>query len=254
MSVVTISRQCGSDGRRVGRRLAQILGYFYMDKELIVEVARLAGVPVSEAERFDEHPDGAAVRWLKKLLVPYDDGVLYDPIHGVFPPLEALSGPQQGPPLDEDTFVRLSQEVVMHLTHETNAVLMGRGTQALLASGVEAMHVRVVAPVGFRLHTLMERDWLNMDEARRQMDRVDGERQLYIKRHYGVDWDDPSLYHLTVNTQLLGVEGAAAAIAAAAVEYLGPSVSSHLAAGVSSSLADHPMAGPSRTPGRKGPP
>ena len=68
MGVVTISRQYGSDGRSVGFKLAEKLGYLYMDKELIVEVARRAGVPVEEVERFDEMPEGDIKFSIKRFL------------------------------------------------------------------------------------------------------------------------------------------------------------------------------------------
>ena len=38
MGVITISRAYGSDGRTVGLRVAEALGYLYLDKELVIRV------------------------------------------------------------------------------------------------------------------------------------------------------------------------------------------------------------------------
>ena len=35
MSVITISREFGSGGRELGKRLADLLGYMYYDKEIL---------------------------------------------------------------------------------------------------------------------------------------------------------------------------------------------------------------------------
>ena len=68
MSVITISREYGSGGRIIGEKVANVLGYAHMDKDLMVEVARQAQVPVSEVERFDEQPEHPALRVLGQLV------------------------------------------------------------------------------------------------------------------------------------------------------------------------------------------
>ena len=39
MNIITISRQFGSGGRELGKRLSEYLGYDYYDKEIIVSIA-----------------------------------------------------------------------------------------------------------------------------------------------------------------------------------------------------------------------
>ena len=40
MNVITISREFGSGGRELGKRLAEELGYAYYDSEIITEIAK----------------------------------------------------------------------------------------------------------------------------------------------------------------------------------------------------------------------
>lgn len=40
MNIVTISREFGSGGRELGKRLADLLGYDYYDREIITEIAK----------------------------------------------------------------------------------------------------------------------------------------------------------------------------------------------------------------------
>ena len=39
MKIITVSREFGSGGREVGKRLADILGYDYFDREILTELA-----------------------------------------------------------------------------------------------------------------------------------------------------------------------------------------------------------------------
>ena len=40
MNIVTISREFGSGGREIGKKVAEILGYDYYDREIIAEIAK----------------------------------------------------------------------------------------------------------------------------------------------------------------------------------------------------------------------
>ena len=211
MGVITISRECGSDGRTVGQRVAESLGCLYLGKELVGEVARRAEMPVEELERYDEHPEGAATRILKKMLVPAHPEAIYGAgEYGWWPqvPETVVEVPIQS----EDDYVRMTQEVMMQLAQESDVVFVGRGSQSLLGFVPGVLHVRLVAPMDFRIRTVVERDGLTEEGARAEIHKVDAERRQYIKRHYGIEWDDPKHYHMVLNTGQFGVERSAALI------------------------------------------
>ena len=210
MGVITISRQYGSDGRSVGRKVAQALAYEYVDKELIAAVSHRAEVSLEDVERYDERPEHPVARAFRKLLIPAYDPVLIgamDSGWGVYGGRQA-DWEETSPAFDEDSCVRVTAEVMRHLAASVNVVLIGRGGQAL-ALGPHVLHVCIVAPEEFRMKTVMERDELGPDEAAKQIRLTDRQRRRYIKRHYGIDWDDAHHYDIVLNTGRLGVEGAA---------------------------------------------
>lgn len=214
MGVITISREYGSDGRTVARKAADRLGYLCMDKELIVEVARQAQVPVSEVERFDEQPEHPALRVLRKFLTPgYPDALTglseYEWWATVSVPEFAGRGDRTLSVLDEEAYVKLTRDVILRLANRGNVVFVGRGSQALLAGRSNVLHARIVAPVDYRIRTTMERDGLERLDAVKRMQKVDEQRKRYVKRHYGINRNAPQHYHLTLNTARTGVEGAA---------------------------------------------
>ena len=62
--------------------------------------------------------------------------------------------------------------------------------------------MRVVAPLATRLAWLQEEHGLTEAAARAYMDTSSRLRARYMRRSYGVDVNDPALYHLVINTGL----------------------------------------------------
>ena len=220
MGLITLSRQYGSDGRTEGLKVAQLLGYHYVNKEIISRVANEANVPVSEVERFDEKPESAALRVLKKFLAPNYSGLGPELAEHDWWTATTLSGTlpatNQSMFLDEDVYVRLTREVIQKLSERDDLVILGRGALSFLKDREDTLHVRIVAPEDHRIQTAMERDSLDEETARREVVRIDEGRKTYLKRHYNLDWAQADQYHLVVNTEQLGTDGAANLIAQAA--------------------------------------
>ena len=220
MGLITLSRQYGSDGRTVGLKVAQLLGYQYIDKEIISHVAEEANVPESEVERFDEKPESAALRILKKFLAPNYSGLGPELAEHDWWTATTLSGTlpstHQSLFLDEDVYVRLTRTVIQKLSERDKLVILGRGAMALLTDRKDTLHVRVVAPKEYRVRLSAEREGVDLETARKEVERIDEGRKTYLKRHYDIDWSRSDLYHLVVNTEHLGADGAAHLIAEAA--------------------------------------
>jgi len=66
------------------------------------------------------------------------------------------------------------------------------------------------------VRVVAERQGLSPHEAARAVDATDAARDRYVQRHYGRRRDDAANYHLVVNTALLGYDGAADLVVAAA--------------------------------------
>ena len=222
MAIITVSREYGSDGRTVAQKAAEALGYEHIDKDLLVEVARKAQVPVAEVERYDEQPEHSALRILRKFLTPgYADTLTglseYEWWATATVPEFSSQDDQAFATLDEEVYARLTQEVLTEMVEQGDLVALGRGSQAMFSERFDALHIRIVASKVFKVKNVMELDDLDGEEAAlKRMKEVDEKRKLYIKRHYQIDWADPRNYHLIINTGLMGVDGAVEAIVTAA--------------------------------------
>ncbi|MDP6039378.1 MAG: cytidylate kinase-like family protein [Candidatus Latescibacteria bacterium] len=206
MGVITISRQYGTEGLTIGQQVAEELGYSCVDRELIEEVAKEAHVPVAEAERFDEHPQNAVIRLVKRLITPvYPEDLSAEQRAHI--KTEGKEEEHRRPfGLDEDRFVRLTKEVIERMAEHGNVVLMGRGGQALLAQKKDALHVRIFAPREYLVNNVVRSENLTKEKARERVVQVNRERLKYAERHYGIDLTRVEHYHMAINTARTGVE------------------------------------------------
>jgi cytidylate kinase len=91
-------------------------------------------------------------------------------------------------------------------------VIAGRGGQALLHDMPGAVHVQIVAPFEQRVSVLAERDGISHEEAARSVKASDQARRDYVRRYHGVDWLDPTLYDMVINTNKIPISLAAGMI------------------------------------------
>ena len=192
--IVTVSRQIGAGGSEIASRVAAALQFRLVDNELIDRVALQAGLSRTQVANREERAPGFLERLVRALSrsVP-----------------ELQSAPADRPPEPEEkTLVAATEKVVAELAAEGRVVLVGRAAPAVLSGTLDALHVKIVAPVPFRIARIREVDRVDEREAERRLRESDANRARYHRHHYGRDWSDPANYHMVLNTGSLGVAGA----------------------------------------------
>lgn len=214
MGVITISRMHGCGGATVGQRVAELLGYDFVDRELIKHVAEIVEVPEEEVMKFDEAHVNPIIRFIHSLLrhggkcadVSWTPSLVRNlPIAFADEERALESGFGE---LDHELFTEMVQRVIEQLYERGNVVILGRGAMVVLKDKPMTFHVRLVAPLPWRIEYLSRQQDISHDEARDEIAHNDKRRALYVRQFYHVDWDDPSLYHLIINIARVGVEGA----------------------------------------------
>ena len=201
--VITITRQYASGGAAVARQVATALGWTVIDNEFVDEVARRAGLAPAAVAVREERAPGLLERLARTLAVASPE---------LFVSADAV--PRAGP--DEATIVRLTERIITEAAAHGRAVLVGRGAQALLAQRADALHVYVVASQPWRIRLAVERLGVEPADATRVLAETDHQRDQYVKTHYGRQRQDVVNYDLVVNTERLGIDGAAALVVAEA--------------------------------------
>jgi cytidylate kinase len=204
--LITISREYGAGGSEVASRVARALGWRVVDNELVERVAARAGLtPEAVARREERVP--TFIERLARTLVAATPELLVPPEAG-----DTASN------LPEEDLVRVTELVVVEAAAEGKVVLVGRAAPAVLAGKYVAIHVKVVAPREWRIRAAADRLGVPPAEAATITDDTDKMRARYHRQYYQRDWNDPTNYHMVLNTAALGLEGAAAAVVGRARE------------------------------------
>jgi CMP/dCMP kinase len=111
-------------------------------------------------------------------------------------------------------------EVTRHIIEEAIArgslVVVGRGTQEMLAERDDTLHVFCYAPRKALIARTMKREELSAEEAARLVDETNKRRDQWVRLHWERDRRSLELYDLSVNTERLGIEGSAQLVVSAA--------------------------------------
>lgn len=210
MAVITLSRQTASGGDEIAARVADLLGYSVFDKTMMTRLAVEMGLTEQEIVDFSE-TSYRSRGFLDRLLIR-DKAVAEfrtwsEDTQGVRRPEVAK--------ISEEKAVALVRGVIAAAYQRGNVVIVGRGGQAILRDSPGVLHVRVEAPLAFRIERLMEQQELLPNQAELAIDTQDRAAQGYVKRYYGIDPTDSVHYQLVINTGLLDRETAAQVIALA---------------------------------------
>ena len=105
--------------------------------------------------------------------------------------------------------VRQTSETILKLASLGNVILIGRGGNVITARLPNMLHVRLVAPLEERIEYARKTYGMTKTEARKFCVSKDLGRQRYLKKYFHADINDPLLYHLIINTGLVGYDDAA---------------------------------------------
>lgn len=215
MPVVTVARQMGSGGDNIGRKVAEKLGYVYVDRSLIEEIASITDTTVEEVEKYDEKGEGRVKHFLKRLLVPEMSpggfplsSAAYFPEFGLEFPYMLDTAEEDATYLDRGTYQLLITTLVQEYGDTGNAVIVGRASQTILANREGVFHIRILAPLEHRCQQVMRRMEVDADTALELVQQHDRWRELYLRNYHNADWNDLLLYHFSINTGLVEIDEA----------------------------------------------
>lgn len=182
MNIVTISREFGSGGRELGKRLADILGYDYYDREIITEIAKRHGVDEKYVEfALNNH------LWQTYSLSFH---------HSFVSPI-AIQSP--------DTKLLHEQKKIIEEIAESgkNCIIVGRNADVLLKDK-NPLDIFVCADMDAKIKRCQERagkdEHFTYKEIKNMIKRIDKNRAR--TRYVIADgkWGDRKSYNLIINT------------------------------------------------------
>ncbi len=183
--IITISREYGSEGYEIGKRVAQRLGAEFFDEQLVELEAKESGLSVDFIEKHE---------------LAMSHGILYDFLTASYamyntdlPPLEKLFAAQT--------------KVIRKIAAEKDiAVIVGRCSDYILYNDPNSFRIFIHANPKYRAERLSKRLGVSTDEALRKMEKTDSARGRYYRHFAGREWGDMKYYNLAIDTEKFGVD------------------------------------------------
>ena len=185
MAIVTIAHVTGSGGPEIGTAVAERLGYRYVDREMISQAALKYGVVEDKLTQLDETKPSLFERF----------------------------------DVETRQYITVLQSALLDVAEQDHVVINSRGGQILLRGIAHVLRVRVIAPFDLRVKRVIAKMAGQMAESvdvrttAEMVRRSDQEKFGRMRYLYDVDWGDPALYDLVINTEKLTVDAAVEVIA-----------------------------------------
>lgn len=193
--VISISREFGSGGRLIGKRLAARLGIPCYDRTIIQKTAEKSGLSPDFIARAEER---ARSRF----------HLSATPI-GVGAPSFAL----QGVPVSHQAFFAQA-DVIRELADQGPCVIVGRCSDYVLGERADCLKVFIHADLPSRIKRCVEEYDLSSQDIESHIHLMDRGRANYYNYYTGYTWGDMRRYDMTINSSTVGVDGAVELIAA----------------------------------------
>lgn len=186
---ITISRMAGAGGRTIASNLVTYLQqrapadchWTVFDRELLEKVLEDHRLPKRMADYMPENHKSMLGDMLEELL-------------GLHP--------------SAWTIVQHTAETILRLAHMGHVILVGRGANIITRSLERVFHIRLIGSLERRIERVEQVYGLERKNAIEFIQLQDKGRRRYIKDNFGKDIDDPLLYHLVLNTDLVSADDA----------------------------------------------
>ena len=189
--VITISRELGSGGRTVGRKLASELGVRYSDKELVNQLVDQFNLTTDGIEQLK----GKKKNWMADFIQ------LVAPVPKVKMLVDQDSKYVQEfrADLTPDDLFKAESEILQGIAAEGSCVIAGRSGFFVLKDHSNKLDIFITASMEHRIERVMRKQQLSREEAVAAIKRVDEMRDNYVKRYAGTSRYDLRNYHLVLN-------------------------------------------------------
>jgi len=184
--IITISRQYGSGGQEIGKKLAEKLEIAFYNKEIIELTAKDSGYTNEFVEKNDQKLTNSLLYDLVASNYAYSLNDL--------PPLEAI-------------FVSQSR-VIKEIAAKESCVIVGRCADYILRENENCLNFFIGAGMDQRIERIMDIYHFSAEKAKREIAKNDKERANHYKRFTGQTWGNVKNYNLAIDTEIFGIDGA----------------------------------------------
>ena len=188
--VITISRQYGSFGRLVAKKLSEQLHIDFLDRDIVEETAKRMNTSVKQISREEE------ITHSKFSYLSYPFGL--------------------GTPDVSDEIFLVQQSIIEDFARKGSCIIVGRCGAYCLRNEPKLLRVYIYAPYEVRLKNCVEYFGMTGKEAVRAVNEADKAREHYHKKYIPGYQSDTLNSDLCINSAYYSIEEAAELITQAA--------------------------------------
>lgn len=176
---VTISRDPGSGGRLIARRLATALKLKFYDQEILENLGQNKNVLDFYKSSYDEKDFDLFQEFINSFIYP------------------SL--------LTQDEFVQRLSAQITALTLKGNCLILGRGAN-FFTDFKFGFHARITAPLEFRIQKEMQFKKASREEAVKTVLQVSKEREDFVEKYFSHNINNPEYYDLIINREYYSID------------------------------------------------
>lgn len=186
--VITISREFGSGGRRIGELAAKKLNIKFYDRTLIDLAADASGL---SANFVRENEQKFSSSFFFNLAVSgWDINSLYS---------------KDNMPLPDNLFLAQSR-VIKEIAEKEPCVIVGRCANYILRERTDCLNVFIHSDMESRIQRAVKEYGVPAANARKELERRDKERSSHCRHYTDQIWGEARNYHITMNSAYLGID------------------------------------------------
>ena len=184
--IITISREFGSGGRTIGRKVAEELGIPFYDKELVEQIAVESGFAPKFIEEHGEHsPSGS---FFSYAFAP----------QGVPGIMNGLS--------TADFLWNIQCSVILQLADKGPCVIVGRNADYILKDREDVMDVFIHAETPFKAERIVRLYGESEKSPETRLAEKDKRRRLNYQHYPGRTWVAAQNYEMCLCSSMLGID------------------------------------------------
>ena len=189
-TIITISRQYGSGGREIARKLAEVLNIPFYDNEIIQKAAKKSGYSQEMFAQADLKPTGS---------------LLYT--------MSMFSSNAVGfeMPLSDKIFLVLS-DIIKEVASQGSCVIVGRCADYVLRDNPNVVNIYVHANLKNRIQRAITHYNLSEDKAKDTIIKSDKRRATYYNYYTSLKWGNAANYNLCINSGSIDIDKTVLAI------------------------------------------
>ena len=178
--VITISREFGSGGRTIGKRVAQELGIPCYDAELIHKIALETGFNENYIKEAGEYTPGGFL-----------SNVFSNRAYG---------------PTNEDYLWKIQYQVITDLAQKESCVIVGRCADYILEDKADCLKVFIHADMDFRAKRIVGVYGERAISPEQRLKDKDKRRAAYHRFYTNRKWGHAQNYHITLDSGVIGLD------------------------------------------------